>query len=172
MILGELTTHDPDGNWTNRPLIHWISIMLPWLPQTLAPFEKRQVVVAALRREVPKVAWDLLLQMLPNQHTSSKHTSKPIWRNPLPNDHQYGVTHLEYWEQVDFYAGQAIAMAVTDTQKLVEIVVDRIDDLPQSVLQELIDVLSSDLIMAPSERALRLLGKSCEDNDQAQAFFG
>ncbi len=42
LILGQLASRDPGGNWGNRPSHSLTTILLPWLPQTLAPIEKRQ----------------------------------------------------------------------------------------------------------------------------------
>ena len=68
VILAELDTHDPGGNWNNRPANSLTSILLPWLPQTTAPFEKRKAALRTLQKEFPAVAWQLLLNLLPEQH--------------------------------------------------------------------------------------------------------
>lgn len=39
-LLADLAARDPDGTWSNRPDNSLVSILLPWYPQTLAPFEK------------------------------------------------------------------------------------------------------------------------------------
>jgi hypothetical protein len=68
VILGELATHDLGGNWTNRPANSLTTILLPWLPQTTSSIDKRKVALRTLQKEVPAVAWKLLLSLLPNQH--------------------------------------------------------------------------------------------------------
>ena len=66
VILGELASHDPGGNWSNRPSNSLTTIFLPWLPQTIAPIDKRKVALQTLQKEFPEIAWGLLLSLLPS----------------------------------------------------------------------------------------------------------
>ena len=111
MILGELAERDPGGNWANRPANSLRTILLPWLPQTTASISKRRVALKTLIREVPIVAWRLLLSLLPAQREISIVTHKPSWRNTIPDDWKEGVSQQEYWEQVSSYAELTVAMA-------------------------------------------------------------
>ena len=61
VILGDLTSIDPGGNWANRPANSFVNILLPWHVQTCASMEKRKVAVETLLHEQPEVAWKLLL---------------------------------------------------------------------------------------------------------------
>jgi hypothetical protein len=98
VILGELSTHDPGGNWANRPFNTLSTILLPWYPQTIAPIEKRKVAVQTLSQEFPAIAWKLLItSLLPNQHQTSMHTHKPAWRNTIPIGWKEGSTNVDYW---------------------------------------------------------------------------
>ncbi|MCI5150301.1 MAG: hypothetical protein D3916_13100 [Candidatus Electrothrix sp. MAN1_4] len=80
ILLGELAIRDPGGNWGNRPDNSLITILLPWHPQTLAPIEKRKIVITTLCNELPDIGWKLLLALLDNrqQMTSGSHQGKRI----------------------------------------------------------------------------------------------
>lgn len=156
VILGELTNHDPGGNWANRPDNSLSTILLPWLPQTIASIEKRKVAVQTLCKEWPEIGWKLIVSLLPNQHQISTGSHKPLWRNLIPDDWEEGVTHQEYWAQVSFYAELAVSMADHDPAKLAELI-DHFDNLPKSSFDELLDVLSSETISSyPEDQQLLL----------------
>src|SRR5690606_2909845 len=67
IALGELASRVPGCRRASRALRSLSTILLPWLPQTLASVAKRQVAVETLLKELPDVAWNLLIQLLPGQ---------------------------------------------------------------------------------------------------------
>ncbi len=145
VTLGELAAHDLGDNWANRPVNSLTRILLPWLPRTTAPLEKRKVALHTLRREVPKVAWRVLLSLLPGQTETSSSTHKPSWRDTIPNEWKEGVSDKEYWEQVVFCAKLAVEMASIDMEKL-EYLIDHLDDLPEPAFSQALEHLSSETI--------------------------
>lgn len=156
VVLGELASHDPGGKWANRPANSLSTILLPWLPQTIAPIEKRKVAVQTLCKELPEIAWKLIISLLPNQHQVSTGSHKPSWRNTIPEDWEKGVTHQEYRAQVSFYAELAVSMASNDTAKLGELI-DHFDNLPKPSFDKLLEGLSSDAISEfPEDKRLHL----------------
>ena len=146
VILGELADRDPGGNWGNRPSNSLTEILLPWIPQTTAPILKRTVAVKTLRREVPAVAWKLLLSLLPNQTETSSPTHKPSWRSTIPDDWKESVTKKEYREQVYYYAEMTVAMARDDLEKLKELVY-LLDSLPRPAFNRILRHLSSKAVV-------------------------
>jgi hypothetical protein len=155
VILGELAARDPGGKWSNRPENSLWTILLPWFPQTSAPVAKRQAAVATLLTELPDVAWKLLLNLLPQSHSSSSMTRKPEWREIIPDDWSEGVTNKEYYEQISAYAELAIKAAKEDTSKLIELV-GRMHQLSPPAREKLLIHLRSDTIASipASERLL------------------
>jgi len=149
-ILGELASHDPGGNWTNRPSNSLTTIFLPWLPQTTASIEKRKVALQTIQKEVPEVAWKLLLSLLPNQQKASSGSYKPVWRKTIPEDWTKDVTKNEYWEQVSFYADLAVEMAMNDIGNLNELI-SYLDNLPEPSFEKILKHLSSEDILAKPE---------------------
>lgn len=156
VVLGELASHDPGGKWANRPANSLSTILLPWLPQTIASIEKCKIAVQTLCKELPDIAWKLIISLLPNQHQMSTGSHKPIWRNIIPTDWKKGVTHHEYREQISFYAELAVSMASNNTAKLGELI-DHFDNLPKPTFNQLLEILSSDVILGlPEDERLPL----------------
>jgi hypothetical protein len=145
VILSELASHDPGGQWANRPINSIATTLLPWFPQTLAPIEKRKVAVKTLNREWPDIGWQLCIQLLPNQFQTTTGAYKPTWRKTIPDDWEEGTSQPDHWEQVSFYAELAVASAAGHLGKLAELI-DYFDDLPKPAFDQLLDVLSSDAI--------------------------
>ena len=142
VALAELASHDPGGNWGNRPSNSLATILLPWLPQTLASVEKRKVAVRTILAEWPDIAWNLIIQLLPGQHQTSSGSHRPSWRKTIPHDWENGVTHQEYWEQASFYAELAVAAAGQDTARL-SALIDHFDNLPEPAFDQLLQAVSS-----------------------------
>ncbi len=156
VALGELANHDPGGQWANRPANSLATILLPWLPQTLASVEKRKVAVQTLLKEWPDIAWNLIIQLLPGQHQVSSGSHKPNWRKTIPDDWEKGVTHQEYWQQVFFYAELAVGAARRNVARLSELI-DHFDNLPKPAFDQLVEVLASQTISElPEDQRLLL----------------
>ena len=135
--LGELASHDPGGQWANHPSNSLRTILLPWLPQTLASVDKRKVAVQTLLKEWPDIAWSLIIKLLPGQHQTTSVSHKPSWRKTIPDDWEKGVTHDEYWQQASFYAELAVAAAGQDTVRL-STLIDHFHNLPKPAFDQLI----------------------------------
>lgn len=143
LILGELASLDPGGNWANRPGNSIVTIFLPWFPQTLASVQKRKIALRTLAQEFPSIASRLLIRMLPNQDQTSSGSHKSKYRNPLPPDFKVSVTNAEYWEQVEIVAGLLVEMAASDATVLVQLVA-HLDNLPKKSFEALTAFLASD----------------------------
>ncbi len=150
VILGDLASHDPGGNWANRPANSLKAILLPWHPQTNASIDKRKVALQTIQKEVPAVAWRLVLSLLPQKHQVFTGTHKPSWRDPVPKDWKKDVTEQEFREQISFYAEQAVTMASHDLEKLNELVA-HLDKLPKPSFDIVLEHLSSEAVSSEPE---------------------
>lgn len=155
-LLAELASHDPGGQWTNRPANSLTDILLPWRPHTLANIEKRKVAVETVIREWPDVGWNLLLSLLPNQHQTTSGTHKPTWREIIPEDWENGVTKQDYWRETSAYAELAVRTADNDSSKLADLI-DRMNNLFGPAFDQLIDTLSLDSIQTLPEEQRQTL---------------
>lgn len=151
MILGELARRDPGGNWANRPANSLWTILLPWFPQTCAPVAKRISAVATLQKELPQVAWNLLLNLLPREQQSSSMTHKPVFRKTIPDDWTEGTTDPDYAQQIDGYVELAIGAAKSDREKLVTLV-QRMNNLPFAAREHILEYLVSDVVTSLPEK--------------------
>lgn len=150
VVLAEIASHDPGGNWANRPGNSLTDIFLPWMPHTLASIEKRRAALRTICSEQPEVAWKLLESLLPRQHSSTSGTHKPVWRNIVPEEWKKGVTNVEYWEQSRFCAELIVGQAGLDTTKLASLV-GNYDHLPSPASEALRNKLLSDSCLSLSE---------------------
>lgn len=150
VVLGDLTSIDPGGNWANRPANSFVNILLPWHVQTCASIEKRKVAVETLLHEQPEVSWKLLLGLLPHNHGSTMGCRRPTWREFVRRDWKDSVTVSEYWEQVAIYSDLAIGIAKSSITKLCELL-DRLSDLPLSSRGNLLNHIASEEISSLPE---------------------
>ena len=171
VALGELASDDPGGQWANRPSNSLATILLPWLPQTLASVDKRKVAVRTILNEWPNIAWNLIIQLLPGQHQTSSGSHKPSWRKTIPDDWEKGVTHQEYWQQVSFYAELAVAAAGQDTARL-SALIDHFDNLPKPAFDQLLQTLASQPISElPEEQRLSIWDRLTKFTNKHRRFF-
>lgn len=150
ICLGELAARDPGGRWSNRPANSLTTILLPWLPQTCAPVVKRGAAVAALLAELPDIGWKLLVNLLPQSHSTSSGTRRPAWRETIPDDWSKGVTHREYGDQVALYSEMAITAAKSNREKLAELI-NHMENLPPPAHEQLLAHLGSDTVITMPE---------------------
>lgn len=150
VILADIASIDPGGNWANRPANSLADIFLPWHVQTTAPFDKRKAAIETVLKEQPKVGWSLLLALLPHSHGFTSGCHRPVWREFIPRDWKEGVLQSEYWEQITALTELAVELAKEDPERLVELV-NRLSDLPKSAHESILSHLSSDGIVSLPE---------------------
>lgn len=150
VILADIASFDPGGNWANRPSNSLADIFLPWHVQTTAPFEKRKSAVEVVIREQPVVGWKLLLALLPHSHGATSGCHRPVWRDFIPRDWKDSVLMTEYWEQITAYTDLAVILAKNDVGKLCELI-KRLSDLPKSAHESLLEHLTSDAVVSLPE---------------------
>ncbi len=129
VLLGRMASIDPGGQWSNRPINSLTTILLPWLPQTTASLSRRIAALNALLEDVPEVAWQLLLSLLPRAHQVATPSRRPTWRTWIPEAWSGRVTRGQYAEQVRAYSEITARAAEGDIDRLTSLI-DQIDDLP------------------------------------------
>ncbi len=162
LILGDLASIDPGGNWANRPSNSLSDIFLPWHFQTTATLSQRKTAIEALRREHPVVAWKLLLSLLPSFHGTTSGTRKPAWRSYVSRTWRPEISGQDYWEQVIVYARLAVEMAQTDLERLIEIV-DRLPNVPEPAQSQILEHLTSPAVVSLPEEGRRKLWEALKD---------
>ncbi len=150
VILSDVASIDPGGNWANRPANSLGSIFLPWHTQTCAPPERRRIAVETILREQPQVGWKLLLGLLPHNHGFTTGCHKPVWRNYIPREWTHNVTRKEYWREVAGYTELAVKVAKSDIERLGELI-GRLPDLPERAHENVLGHLVSSEVSKLSE---------------------
>lgn len=158
-ILANLASVDPGGRWANKPSSSLVAILLPWLPQTAANAKRRHAAVKLIVRKQPRVAWELLLGLLPRHDSTSSNTYRPKWRDFIPEDWRDGVTDKQRWEDEAFYADLALELAGTDPDRLEKLL--EYYFLLHPVISNFADnyrarLLSKDILALPQDQRLKL----------------
>jgi len=156
VLLAGLASRDPGGQWANRPANSLSTILLPWLPQTIASIDKRKVTVQTILTEYPTIGWELIINLLPGRSQTSSGSYKSSWRNVIPEEWKERVPKSEYLQQVLNYADLAISIAGYDINKLVTLL-DISNQLPKPFHNRLIPILSSEEVIKLPEDQRRFL---------------
>lgn len=152
ILLSNLAARDPGGQWGNRPFNSLVTILLPWLPQTTASQEKRIVAVKTIQQEEPKIAWKLLLALLPGIQHNSMGTHKPTFlRVELPEEAEIGISKKHYQEQVLAYASIMLLMAESSAARLTELV-RHAEHLSPAHLEQLLEMVKPEKLQQSSEQ--------------------
>lgn len=150
ILLGDLASIDPGGNWANRPRNSLTDIFLPWRAHTVADLPTRRSAIKSLLQEHPEVAWNLLLNLIPNTYGVTSGTHKPIWRSFIPRGWSEKVPTLQYHEQIQMYAEFCTNIAANNKEKLSQLV-ERIADLPEPAHSQVLSHLSSSVVTSLPE---------------------
>jgi hypothetical protein len=170
LALAGLAELDPGGSWVNRPDNSIVKILLPWLPQTTAPFEKRIASVKGIQRNFPDTAWKILVKLLPKQHQTSMYNPKPVFRKYIPTDWKEAVTGADYWKQIEEYAAMSVDMVKENINYVCELV-DNLDNIPQPSYDDFLGYLSSDEIFKLSDEQKLMIWEKLKAFAEKHRYF-
>lgn len=128
VCLARLAALDPGGRWANRPKNSLAEIFHPMMPQTSAESAVRLAVLDTIRRQEPTVAWQLLVDLLPERMGVLTFTHSPRVRDWRP-DKPEPVTYGEAFATIAEVVARLIEDAGTDATRWAEIV-GSVDALP------------------------------------------
>lgn len=148
VLLARLAAVDPGGKLGNRPIRSLREILLPWLPHTDAPLEKRLAVMQAVIRTDEKVGWDLSMLLLPEMHSHSSPTSRPKVREAVAGE--AGVPTTEMVAVHSAAAKAALRLVGTSRSRWLDLV-PRLPDLPVEEYDEALSILDSTLAALPAD---------------------
>jgi len=142
LLLAKLARLDPGGKLVNRPQNSLREIFLTWHPQTTASLDQRLRVLDAIRSREPQVAWQLLCQLLPGRRDLAHPTSKPRWREWVP-DPRPRVAYTEFERAASEIGIRLLEDVGTDGHRW-QGLIRRINALPKSqqdaVIERLLNV--------------------------------
>lgn len=139
LCLAALTRLDPGARHGNRPASSLRDIFLCWLPHTGASLRKRLNVLDAMRERESKVAWRLMLALLPQHSSTVSPTHKPDWRDWVPESYRR-ASRREYYEATTAIIERLLDDAGTDISRwcsLIESAPELGDDQRESFLSRL-----------------------------------
>jgi len=167
-VLARLAELDPGGRLSNRPSASLHAVFRIWYPGTVVPWEARLASIDSLRQRTPSIAWNLLIDLLPETHEVATPTHEPRWRNWLESGRP-NVTNQERMHGVSSIVDRLLEDALAEPMRLSDLI-ERLDDLPRDSFDQVTGALSAvDAGSLPIEvrsdvgRALRkLISRHCE----------
>ena len=150
-LLGHLAHRYPAEKYYNKSLDSLARILLPWRPQTTASVERRLDFVSSLRKNLPAVAWHLLLSLTPLGRDFTHSTHRPTWRDSIDEDWEESINQKEYLpkfqEQSNAYSEMLVELALSDIDKAIDQeFIHRLDYLPQHLFDQVMGFFSSENI--------------------------
>lgn len=123
LALAKLAHIDPKANSNNgnRPLGSLRSIFLAWAPNTDAYLSKRIKALDILIRELPDVAWDVLLAVAPRLHDTGSPSAKPKLRDTAPMTPEV-ITFGLVWDTYERYLERILPLAKGNDSRMVQLV--------------------------------------------------
>lgn len=148
--LAELAAIDPGGKWGNRPISSLVRIFLPWYPQTQASFTERKTAFKNIALNLPNIAWNLVLQLLPSEHQSSFENYKRLWTEVSQFDPAHPISRADYQAEIDWYAMTAVDLAKSDVSKLTDLL-SILNNLPNEAILAIIPKIDAEFVSALDE---------------------
>lgn len=120
ILLARLAERDPGGKWANRPDASLRDTFCPWLPHTTATPDQQVEIVGLLLERFPKIGWQLLLKLLPEQMGAISSRSLPEWRY-WAEKWKRSVTRGDFSRVTIAYMNKAISACKKEPEKWLDI---------------------------------------------------
>ncbi|MFG1928527.1 hypothetical protein [Cryptosporangium sp. NPDC048952] len=140
-VLAQLAEIDPGGRLSNRPSASLEAIFRPWYPQTSAPLATRVQTLDALARRHTDVAWDLLLELIPDHSGIALQSHRPefrAWGGPS----EPSVPRAEFVEMVRSVCDRVFSLAMDQPSRWVS-VLPKLGRMPPEARQAALDNLQT-----------------------------
>jgi len=150
LILGKLARMDPGGKIANRPINSLRSIFLLWIPQTFANLEQRLKSLDLLIEREPKIAWNLLINLLPRAHDIGYFNYKPRWRQ-FSEKTENRVINKEHLEGITGILDRVLKNVGNNGEKWCE-VMEHFSDFPSQEREKVLCKLSESINSIKEEK--------------------
>lgn len=141
LVLAALARIDPGGKLGNRPANSLKHIFLLWYPQTIAPLEQRLRVIDMLRKQEGVVSWKLMGDILPEPHSISTPSTKPRWRDWVPDTHP-SVTYREIWDATHEIIKRMLVDAENNGQRW-KTLIEHLNSVPKAEHDAIVEQLEN-----------------------------
>lgn len=140
-VLAQLAEIDPGGRLSNRPAASLEAIFRPWYPQTSAPLATRVRTLDALMRRHRDIAWNLLIELIPEPSAFGFQSHRPEFRRwagpPEPN-----VPGPELIAMVDAVVDRVLMLATKEPSRWVS-VLPKLSHMPPESRQRTLEALGT-----------------------------
>ena len=148
--LARLADAPVKSNMRNRPSNSLASVLRAWWPQTTASAQRRLEVLDRLIAHHEHVAWELLLNIVPNGSMFASANAKPRWR-----DFDAGAPRSDEWVEADVYI-PAVVQRVLDSAEgqaaRIALLVGRIDSFEGTYRERLLAMIYRAVALPDAER--------------------
>lgn len=169
IVLARLAEHDPGGPWLNRPKASLRDIFFSWMPHTSASLDERLDVLRLLACKHPRIAWRLLLDLLPHRSESVMHHHTPEWRFWAEGWKRL-VTIADYSRTVSTIIAMVLAAAKETPEKWLDLVGD-FPSFPQAYLKRALEALNQSASTALTGDLRRRLWLLVRDVAQRERYL-
>lgn len=145
MLLARLSSIDPGGRLSNRPIASLQTLVTGWLPQSGATVDtKLQVIRRILERE-PSVGWKLITGVWPENYPTAFPPHSPEYRDWSPV--RQSVTYTDWGRFVHTLVAMTLGAVGTGTERWLELL-PKTGNLPaderQVVINRLAEAVAAD----------------------------
>lgn len=144
MILSNLAKED------DKAIDHIVNIILPWYPNTFAPFKFRLTIVENIIKKDTSIGWKILKKIMPGETSYAVPTYKPKYINVPSED--ITITNEEYYKQVDSYFKLMIKYCKTNDERLLDLI-DLLDNVSKYNFDKICEHLKTSKIIRKNDRS-------------------
>ncbi|TFD12882.1 helix-turn-helix domain-containing protein [Cryobacterium sp. TMT1-2-2] len=126
-LLGRLSSLDPGGRLSNRPIGSLQNVTAGWISQSGASVDEKLAIIERLMHREPEVGWKLSMGVWPSSHAIAFPPYSATYRDWTPASQS--VTYTDWGRFVHGVVVLAIAAAGTNAARWKELV-PQIDELP------------------------------------------
>ena len=120
-LLAKLAALDPGGKWANRPKESLRNLFFSWRPQTMATIDQLLAILRRLTEKHPETTWELLIGLLPEQHSVITDSYKPSpWRSWAAG-WTGEVVATDYWRYISGVVNLVLNLATADASRWLEL---------------------------------------------------
>ena len=154
LALSKLASIDPGGRLANRPINSLYNIHVLWSRGTAASTEERMHALDVARRNVPTVAWRLLLRLLPISGSCSPPNS-PVWRD-WKSDGVQGMSTADVRHRVEIVCERLLKDVTRDATRWAELIY-LYTDIPLEYRERIIEALQELAAAPPPDGTRRVI---------------
>lgn len=144
MILSKLAKED------DKAIDHIVNIILPWYPNTFAPFIFRLTIVENILRKDISIGWKILKKIMPGETSYAVPTYKPKYIN-VPTD-EITITNEEYYNKIDLYLNLMIKYCKTNDERLLDLL-DLLDNVSKDNFDKICEYLKTPKIIQKCDKS-------------------